>query len=99
MMWYAYGMNFRGGNLTTSAEKSGFAISVIASVPTNSQESCVAPLAAATASRMGRNTNQLASAQKKKRNDATSDLTSCGCTSTARFSRRCNAPPVTGGGA
>ena len=80
-------MNRRGGNRTTSDQKSGFATSVTLSVPTNSQLSCVGVVPAATASRSGRSTNQLASAQKKNSADASIARTSCGSTSTTRRSR------------
>jgi hypothetical protein len=77
-------MNFRGGNFTTSDQNNGFAVSVTTSVPTKSNESCAGVVPAATASRMGRSTNQLANAQKKNNADASIARTSWGSTSTAR---------------
>src|SRR5438045_8949053 len=79
-------MKRRAGNRDTSAEKSGLQISVSTRVPAKSQGSFDTPDAAATASRIGRMTNQLLSTQKKNANDTSADATSSSRTSTVRRS-------------
>src|ERR1044072_3263725 len=82
------GMNFRAGYRTTRAEKIGWKSSVPVSVPAKSHGSWDTPDAAATASRMGRNTYQLLRTQKKYANETNIARTSSSRTSTTRRRRR-----------
>src|SRR5262249_41034920 len=82
--WYAIGMTRRTGKRTTSQEKNGLSASVAASVPANIHGSLPTPDAAATASRIGRNTKYALSKKKKNANDVSTARTSTARMSTAR---------------